>query len=71
MNDPHVAEQVVSVDRDRCAGHGVCLMHAPGVFDLDADGLSVVIDAAPSQIDKARQAAQNCPERAITLKELS
>jgi ferredoxin len=59
----------VSVDRSRCAGHGVCLIHAPHVFDLDHESISTVIDEAPSDPVAVRRAEENCPERAITVKE--
>lgn len=59
----------VSVDRTRCAGHGVCLIHAPAIFDMDDDGLSVVLDPRPSDVTSARRAEENCPERAIHLEE--
>ncbi|MCV6983842.1 ferredoxin [Mycolicibacterium pulveris] len=59
----------VSVDRTRCAGHAVCLIHAPAIFDIDDDGYSVVLDPTPSDIAAARRAEENCPERAINLEE--
>lgn len=56
----------VRVDRERCAGHGVCLIHAPAIFDLDEDGLSIVVSDTTSDTESARRAEANCPERAIT-----
>lgn len=57
----------VVVDEDRCAGHGMCLTLCPEVFDLTDDGWAV---ADPEEVpaehqDAAREAIQNCPERAI------
>jgi ferredoxin len=57
----------VTVDEDRCAGHGMCLTLCPEVFDLTDDGWAV---ADPEDVpegfeDAAREAIENCPERAI------
>ncbi len=60
---------LVTVDRARCAGHGVCLIHAPAIFDLDDDGFSVVLDPIPRDVTAARRAEENCPEQAIHLEE--
>lgn len=63
----------VSVDHNRCAGHGVCLIHAKTIFDMDDEGYSVVVTeilSDPADIDSARSAEMNCPERAIQVEEL-
>jgi ferredoxin len=59
----------VSVDRSRCAGHAVCLIHAPTIFDVDDEGYSVVLDETPADIESAHRAEINCPERAIRVEE--
>jgi ferredoxin len=58
-----------SVNADLCQGHARCWDICPEVFDLDDEGHSVVIQPdVPADVeDKAREAARNCPERAITL----
>ncbi|HVU74866.1 MAG TPA: ferredoxin [Mycobacteriales bacterium] len=58
-----------SVNADLCQGHARCWDICPEVFDLDDEGHSVVIqpDVPAALEDKAREAARNCPERAITL----
>ncbi|KZS72300.1 cytochrome [Mycobacterium kansasii] len=59
----------VSVDAERCVGHGRCYTLAPDVFDADEVGHSIVRIAEVSG-ELARQAvtgAENCPEQAITL----
>ncbi|OBI83157.1 ferredoxin [Mycobacterium sp. E740] len=58
----------VTVDEDRCAGHGMCLTLCPEVFEMTDDGWAV---AAPGAVpagleDAARDAIQNCPEQAIS-----
>jgi ferredoxin len=59
----------VFVDRARCTGHGLCLLHAPDIFDHDDTGLAVVLQEEPDDPAAAREAEQNCPERAIRLEE--
>ena len=60
----------ISVDEDRCQGHSRCMALAPELFEVDDYGVSSVrIDGdVPAELDeKARLAAANCPERAITI----
>ena len=58
----------VTVDEDRCRGHGVCCVTCPEVFTLTDDGYSEVRDPdVPAALEAAvRAAAASCPERAIT-----
>ena len=57
----------VSVDDDRCRGHGVCCTLCPEVFTLTDDGYSEVrAPEVPAGLESAvRAAAASCPERAI------
>jgi len=59
----------VSVDLDRCTGHGRCYTLAPDVFDADEVGHSVVcVEEIVGELEsQAVLAEQNCPEGAITL----
>ncbi len=59
----------ITVDADRCTGHGRCYTLAPDVFDADEVGHSVVlVDEVSSELEaQAVTAERNCPERAITL----
>jgi ferredoxin len=61
----------ISVDAGLCQGHGLCTVCAPEVFDIGDDGhAGVVVDEVPPDLgDAARNAAQTCPERAITISE--
>jgi len=57
----------VTVEEDRCAGHGMCLTLCPEVFEMTDDGWAV---AAPGEVPAelegdVRAAITNCPERAI------
>ena len=59
----------VLVDRARCTGHGLCLRHAPEIFDHDDNGLAFVLPEVPTDVAGAREAERNCPERAISVEE--
>lgn len=59
----------VSVDADRCVGHGRCYSLAPQIYDSDDVGHAVVLvnDVSGALEQQALVGAQNCPEEAITL----
>ncbi|MGV0794875.1 ferredoxin [Mycolicibacterium sp. XJ1819] len=59
----------VMVDLHRCHGHGLCLMHAPEVFDMSEDGRSLakLVDVGEGLANKVRRAVANCPEQALSL----
>lgn len=62
----------IHFDRDACQGHNRCYLLAPELFDVDDEGYAIlkVPGAVPDDlVDKARLAADNCPEYAITLRE--
>ncbi|GAB3037912.1 ferredoxin [Mycobacterium bourgelatii] len=57
----------VTVDDDRCAGHGMCVTLCPAVFEMSEDGWAIAIqDDVPTDCeDVVREAIHSCPERAI------
>jgi ferredoxin len=60
----------VSVDSERCQGHTLCSMIAPESFQLsDIDGSSSPVhEVVPADYqDQVREAAQSCPEQAISI----
>jgi ferredoxin len=60
----------VWVDPDKCRGHALCLTHAPDAFEfIDLEDRSVVIEGAVDSVPLAlfQAAANECPERAITI----
>jgi ferredoxin len=60
----------VHVDPEKCQGHNRCYSISPELFDLDDVGISSEIGAGivPAElIGKARLAADNCPEHAVSL----
>jgi ferredoxin len=59
----------VSVDEDKCAGHGMCLTLCPEVFEMTDDGWAVANpDEVPADLESAaKDAIANCPEQAISV----
>jgi ferredoxin len=60
----------VSVDPEKCQGHNRCYSLAPELFDVDDLGNAHEIgdgQVPPELAEKARRAAANCPEYAITI----
>lgn len=60
----------VHVDPEKCQGHTLCAMRAPGLFELsEIDGhSSAVADEVPADLEAdAADAARSCPEQAISL----
>jgi ferredoxin len=61
----------IVLDSELCTGHGRCYSLAPELFDTDDEGHSVVLfpDVPEGLESQAWLAAQNCPERCITIEE--
>ncbi|WP_040800833.1 ferredoxin [Nocardia higoensis] len=59
----------VTVDADRCRGHGVCVTLCPEVFDINDDGYAeVIVGEVPERFEKVvDEAIGACPERAIEM----
>ena len=60
----------VEVNTELCQGHNRCYALAPELFDVDDYGTAMVIGdgtVPPELEEKARLAAANCPEYAITV----
>jgi ferredoxin len=55
----------IEVDRVLCFGFGDCVDSAPGVFELDDENKSVVVDPDAQDRDDILLAAQDCPVDAI------
>ena len=58
----------VRVDQERCQGHNRCYILAPELFDVDDFGTASERNdgvVTEDRIEKARLAADNCPEYAI------
>jgi ferredoxin len=62
----------IEADREICCSSGMCVLTAPDLFDQDEEDGRVMVLAQPedkAQEDLARQAAQLCPSRAISVQE--
>ncbi len=57
----------IEIDREACMGSGNCVFWAPGVFELDDDGIAVVADPDAAGEDRVQLAADGCPTKAISL----
>ena len=57
----------IEINLDACMGSGNCSFWAPGVFDLDDDGIAIVIDAEAADDEKIVLAGQGCPTQAISI----
>jgi ferredoxin len=59
----------LTIDPDKCQGHGRCVLIAPAYFDMDDTGFGVVLRDGVDDADKADidEAVLSCPEHAITL----
>lgn len=63
----------VSVNREKCQGHGRCYLTNPEAFDVDDDyGHSIVIlpnemTDDPKMQERVSNAADSCPEDAIVI----
>lgn len=63
----------ITLDSEKCQGHGRCYALAPSLFDTDDEGYAVLLldtadGAVPTELEAdATLAADNCPEFAITI----
>lgn len=60
----------IAVDRSLCQGHGQCQDAAPRAFEVDDEGLAVVLTPEvtdPEEIRMVEEAADRCPVQAISL----
>lgn len=62
----------VTVDRSICTGHARCHALGPDVYELDDNGYNALdgeAEVPPGLEQQARDGADGCPERAITVSE--
>lgn len=62
------------VDPEKCQGHNRCYNLAPELFDVDDYGQASAAGngmVSPDLAEKARRAAANCPEFAISVTEIT
>jgi len=61
----------IDLDRNACTGHGRCYALAPEVFGADDEGCCVPrFETIPTDLEgRAKRAAMNCPEDALTIRD--
>jgi ferredoxin len=59
----------VKVDREACIGDETCVTIASDIFEMDDEGIAVVLQPNPADEDLAREAAESCPVDAIILED--
>lgn len=59
----------ISIDRQLCQGHSMCMGEAPELFEVDASGVVHILQEKPDMalLEKAQQAARFCPNQAISI----
>ena len=57
---------VPEVDAELCTGCELCVDIAPNTFELDAEGISEVIDPEGDDEDAIQEAIDSCPVEAIS-----
>ncbi len=55
----------IMIDRTKCTGEAICVGIAPEVFDLDEDGIAVVVGSEGANREAVLEAAESCPADAI------
>jgi 3-phenylpropionate/trans-cinnamate dioxygenase ferredoxin reductase subunit len=60
---------VIRADLGACQGYANCVVGADDYFDIDDDGIVVVLKAEVPQADRKRveEAARSCPASALTV----
>jgi ferredoxin len=63
----------VKVDSEKCQGHNRCYAMAPGMFKVDEYGYATPRGdgelKTEADLELARRAVENCPERAISIED--
>ena len=62
----------VTIDRAACTGHARCAALGPDFYQLDDDGYNAMdgtVEVPEGLEQQARDGADGCPERALTITE--
>lgn len=61
----------IMADLEACQGYANCVVAADDVYDLDDDGVVVLLKSAIEESDRARveEAARSCPVSALWLED--
>lgn len=61
----------LTADHEACQGYGNCITGAPDVYDIDDDGVVVLLREEIPDSDRARveEAARSCPVNALAVED--
>jgi len=64
-----VVMPIIKADLEACQGYANCVVGADDYFDIDDDGVVVVLKAIVPEADRARveEAARSCPVSALRM----
>jgi ferredoxin len=62
-----VTGPIVTVDRGRCIGSGMCVFSAPATFSQDSDAKAVALNPVEDDVETIRAAVDSCPTHALTM----
>lgn len=65
VQQKQVGKYLVQVIREKCISAGSCVAIAPGVFDLDEEGIAIILSQDGNDDETKLLAAQSCPTAAI------
>ena len=65
VQEKQIGKYNVEVIREKCISAGSCVAIAPGVFDLDEEGIAVILSQDGNDDETKLLAAQSCPTAAI------
>jgi ferredoxin len=58
----------VVIDRDRCIGSQNCVHHLPAMFQIDDEGLAVIIPNSTASAAELDAVVRDCPTEAIQVR---
>lgn len=65
VQQKQIGKYLVEVIREKCISAGSCVAIAPGVFDLDEEGIAIILSQDGNDDETKLLAAQSCPTAAI------
>jgi len=65
VQEKKIGKYKVEVIRDKCISAGSCEAIAPKIFELDEEGIAIVVSQDGNSDEEKLLAAQSCPTNAI------
>ena len=59
----------IEVIRDACITAETCVVEAPNTFELDDEGIAIILNPQGDDDDAVFAAAEGCPTEAVVLKD--